>query len=128
MVIAIPLAASEPISISQEALYQIRPIPPMEQIGVASWYSETDPGINRHTANGEFFDDSKLTCASWHHAFGTLLKITNLKNGKSVVCRVNDRGPNKRLGRLVDLTLTAFRYIAEPRTGLIHVSIAQISD
>lgn len=95
--------------------------------GTASWYSETDPYINIHTANGEVFDDSKLTCASWDHAFGTRLEVTNLKNGKSVVCRVNDRGPNKRLKRLVDLSKAAFREIAPLKSGLIKVSVKKLS-
>ncbi len=91
--------------------------------GIASWYSEKDPGINRHTANGEVFDDSAMTCADWHHPFGTKLKVVNLANGKSVVCRVNDRGPAKRLNRVIDLTKAAFRRIAEPRKGLVRVSV-----
>ena len=96
-------------------------------LGVASWYSERDPGINRFTASGEIFDDQKLTCASWYHEFGTLLKVTNLRNGKSVVCRVNDRGPHKRLGRLIDLTKTAFQRIADPRRGLVRVTVTRVS-
>jgi rare lipoprotein A len=92
--------------------------------GIASWYSESDPYINLHTANGEVFDDSKLTCAAWSHKFGTRLNVTNLANGKTVTCRVNDRGPAKRLGRLIDLTKTAFREIALLRSGLVRVSVA----
>lgn len=95
--------------------------------GIASWYSETDPGINRHTANGEVFDDSRMTCAAWDYPFNTHLQVTNLQNGKSVVCRVNDRGPNKRLRRLVDLTKTAFRKIETPRKGLVRVSVRVVS-
>ena len=91
--------------------------------GIASWYSQTDANINRHTANGEVFDDSKMTCASWDYAFGTQLEITNLANGKSVVCRVNDRGPAKRLRRLVDLSKGAFKKIETPRKGLILVKL-----
>ena len=79
------------------------------------------------TANGEIFDDTRLTCASWNYGFGTRLKVTNLSNGKSVVCTVNDRGPAKRLGRLVDLTKTAFQTIAHPRLGLVEVSVVPVS-
>ena len=95
--------------------------------GLASWYSETDPAINLHTANGEIFDDTRMTCASWDFPFGTLLKVTNLKNGKSVVCRVNDRGPAKRLGRLIDVTKHAYNTIASTKSGLTEVSVAVIS-
>lgn len=94
-----------------------------EQNGIASWYSESDPGINLHTANGELFDDSKNTCASWNYPFGTWLRVTRTQTGKSVVCRVNDRGPAKRLGRLVDLTIGTFREIASPNLGLVSVKV-----
>lgn len=150
MLAAAPLAYSEPISIYQEAVpapqqarIEIRESIPKPAVrkkvqpskkkrlpsvqGIASWYSETDPFINKHTANGEVFDDSKLTCASWHHPFNTRLKVTNLSNGKSVVCRVNDRGPAKRLNRVIDLTIGAFKKIAPARKGLIRVSVTKLS-
>jgi rare lipoprotein A len=99
----------------------------LARIGIASWYSESDPFINRHTASGEVFEDSELTCASWDYAFGTHLKVTNLTSGKSVVCRVNDRGPSRRLNRLIDLSKTTFRAIAPLRRGLVRVSIAPVA-
>ena len=98
----------------------------VQATGIASWYSESDPGINLHTANGETFDDSQRTCASWNFPFGTLLRVTHLENGKSVVCRVNDRGPAKRLGRVVDLTKSAFREVAPLKSGLIRVKVEEI--
>ena len=98
-------------------------LPQAHAVGIASWYSESDPGINLHTANGEIFDDTQRTCASWNFPFGTLLRVTSLKNGKSVVCRVNDRGPAKRLGRLIDLTSSAFRQVAPLKAGLIQVKV-----
>jgi len=96
---------------------------PFFKIGVASWYSESDPGIHFTTANGEIFDDSRLTCASWDFPFQARLRVTNLTNGLSVVCRLNDRGPVRRLNRLIDLTKTAFQEIAPLRYGLIHVKV-----
>lgn len=101
----------------------LAPSLPLTRIGIASWYSETDPGINLHTANGEIFDDRRLTCASWEYPFGTKLRVTSLKNGKTVIVRVNDRGPAKRLGRLIDLTKGAFRKIAPLERGLIEVKV-----
>ena len=95
-------------------------------VGLASWYSESDSGINLRTANGEIFDDSQSTCASWDFPFGTYLKITHLANGKQVTCRVNDRGPAKRLGRLVDLTPSTFSKIAPLREGLAWVKVEAI--
>lgn len=94
--------------------------------GVASWYSESDPGILETTANMEQFDDTALTCAIWDIPFNVTLKVTNLENGKVIYVRVNDRGPAKRLvaeGRIVDLTRTAFAMLDDLTKGLIKVSI-----
>lgn len=141
MLIATPLVSAEPISMFQEfpayfpsmPLRHLKPFkveaPFLEPIyfGVGSWYSEKDPFINKHTANGEIFDDKQMTCASWDFKFGTLLEVTNLQNGKSVICRVNDRGPSKRLRRVIDLTKAAFQKIDNPRLGLIPVTVREIS-
>jgi len=91
--------------------------------GKASWYSQNDPGILLTTANMEQFDDSQLTCAMWDMPFNTILKVTNLENGKSVIVRVNDRGPAKRLNRAIDLTKQAFSMIADLDNGLADVSV-----
>ena len=109
-----------------EVMTRVGAIPKPGKIlyGTASWYSESDPFINVYTANGEVFDDSQRTCASWDFAFNTSLKVTNLRNGKSVTCRVNDRGPSKRLHRLIDLTKSTFAKIADVRSGLIEVSVS----
>ena len=146
MLFGSPLVSAAPISTMQELVSHpqlhvtfitpISKISPFEKetvrqiplnFGTASWYSETDPGINRHTANGEVFDDSQLTCASWEYPFNTKLEVTNLKNGKSVVCRVNDRGPHKRLNRIIDLTQAAFHEIAPLEKGLLKVSVKRIT-
>lgn len=93
---------------------------------IASWYSRYDPGINRHTASGEVFNDRLMTCASWDYPFGSTLKVQNKANGKWILCRVNDRGPAKRLDRKIDLTKTAFRKIANLKTGLIRVNVTRV--
>ena len=98
--------------------------------GLASWYSETDPGILKTTANMEIFDDQQLTCAIWDMPFNTLIKVTNVSNGKFVVVRVNDRGPARRLvrqGRVIDLSKAAFAQIADLNKGLINIELAVIS-
>jgi rare lipoprotein A len=96
--------------------------------GVASWYSPSDPGVGRFTANGERFRGTEKTCATWHYNFGTYLKVTNEANGKSVVCRVNDRGPSRRFKkRVIDLSRPAFKAIAPPKHGLVRVKIEPIS-
>jgi rare lipoprotein A len=95
--------------------------------GTASWYSRGDRGVRRTTANMEVFNDRELTCAAWGLPFDSLLEVTNIENGKSVIVRVNDRGPARRLvrrGRVVDLTKSAFRSIADHRDGLINVRVS----
>jgi rare lipoprotein A len=69
--------------------------------GIASWYALTSK-----TASGERMDPSKLTAAHKSLPFGTKLTVTNPKNGKSVVVRINDRGPFTR-GRTLDLSKAA---------------------
>jgi rare lipoprotein A (peptidoglycan hydrolase) len=93
------------------------------RIGIASWYSKTDPLINKHTANNEVFDDEKMTCASWHYPFNERLLVINLLGGRWTVCRVNDRGPHRKLGREIDLTQAAFKKIAPLKKGLRPVLV-----
>lgn len=97
------------------------------RLGIASWYSKSDPNIREHTANGERFNDQDMTCASWDFPFGERLLVINTLNGKWVVCRVNDRGPNKRLRRAIDLTKSAFQKIAHTDRGLICVAVIPTS-
>lgn len=81
------------------------------------------------TASGERFNENDLTCAMWHAAFGTLVRVTNLANGKSVVVRVNDRGPARRLvkrGRVIDLSKGAFQKIANLKDGVIKVKLEMV--
>ena len=94
--------------------------------GTASWYGEKDPGINTSTASGEVFDDAMPACASWEFPFGTHLKVTNRFTGRSVICRVNDRGPDRKLGRAIDLTRSAFGEIARLEQGIVWVSIIPV--
>lgn len=96
------------------------------QTGEASWYSQEDPGIKKHTANNEIFDDSDLTAAMWDVPFNQMVRVTNLENGKFVVVRVNDRGPHKRFvrkGRIIDLSKQAFLTIASLEEGLIRIEL-----
>ncbi|MDD5040754.1 MAG: septal ring lytic transglycosylase RlpA family protein, partial [Patescibacteria group bacterium] len=90
------------------------------------WYSEFSPGIKPTTANMERFNDELMTCAMWNVPFNTVLEVTNLDNGKKIIVRVNDRGPAKRYyrrGRIIDLTLGAFRSIEDPEKGLANVKV-----
>ena len=91
--------------------------------GKASFYAKMLQG--RTTASGEAFSHSLKTAAHKTLPFGTMVKVTNLKNDKSVVVRVNDRGPYIR-GRIIDLSRSAFSSIASVSRGVINVQIEVI--
>ena len=90
------------------------------QNGKASFYGERWNG--RKTSNGEIFDTSKLTAAHKTLPFGTIVKVTNEANGKSVIVRINDRGPYIK-GRVIDLTKEAFSYIESIKKGITIVKL-----
>lgn len=87
-------------------------------------------GTSGIMANGkELKDAGQYTCAIWGIRFGTLLRITNLLNGRWVIVEVTDRGPAKKLvkkGRIIDLNLAAFRKIADCKQGIIPIRIDDI--
>jgi len=92
-----------------------------EESGIASWYG---PGFaGRLTANGEVFDPSQLTAAHKELPFNSLVTVTNLHNGRSVVVRINDRGPFKP-GRIIDLSRAGAEAIGMIGSGTAPVSIA----
>ena len=80
---------------------------------------------NRVSASGEHLDQYSLTAAHRTLPFGTKVKVTNLKNGKSVIVIINDRGPFVK-GRVIDLTQSAFKKIGNLKTGTIMVIIEVI--
>jgi len=90
------------------------------QFGKASYYAKKFQG--RSTASGEKFDQRKLTAAHKKLPFGTKLRVTNTQNGKSVIVRVNDRGPFVK-GRIVDLSRSAFTKIGDTKTGVLSVKV-----
>jgi rare lipoprotein A len=89
------------------------------QVGKASWYGKKFHG--RATASGEDFDMFELTAAPRQLPLGTHVRVTNLRNGKSVIVRVNDRGPYIR-GRIMDLSYGAARML-EFRAGVEKVRL-----
>lgn len=95
-----------------------------QQVGKASWYGNHHHG--RKTASGEVFNQHGLTTASNSHPMGTKLKVTNVKNNKSVIVRVNDTGGFKKYGRLLDLSRGAFEKIASVNQGIITVLVEVI--
>ena len=93
------------------------------ETGQASFYAMKYHG--RKTASGERLSQQALTAAHRSLPFGTRVKVTNLKNQKSVQVKINDRGPFVK-GRIIDLTQAAFKRIGPIEAGLIHVRIETI--
>ena len=88
--------------------------------GKASWYG---PGFHgRRTANGERYNQNALTAAHRHLRFGTRVKVTNLNNGRSVVVRINDRGPYAK-GRVIDVSAAAARSLGMIKRGVVPVRV-----
>lgn len=101
--------------------------PISSDIHKASWYGEKFHG--RLTASGDVYDMNGLTCAATNdYELGDRLKVTNVKNGKSVVVTVNDRGNFERLGRTLDLSMGAFDKIANLDKGVIDVKIESLKN
>ncbi len=88
--------------------------------GIASYYSDTFEG--RPTASGEPYHASELTAAHRDWPFGTKVRVTNLDGGRSVVVRINDRGPNAS-GRLIDLSRSAAEAITMVQAGTARVRL-----
>jgi rare lipoprotein A len=95
-------------------------LPDWIQQGPVSWYG---PGFHgRRTANGEVFDTHELTMAHRSLEFGSQVRVTNLENGRSVVVRVNDRGPYVR-GRIADLSHAAAHELGFVDDGVVKARI-----
>ncbi|MGC1294694.1 MAG: septal ring lytic transglycosylase RlpA family protein [Alloacidobacterium sp.] len=90
------------------------------QIGRASWYGEELQG--QQTASGEDFDMNQMTCAHRSLPLGSLIRVTNLRNHKAIVVRVNDRGPVPQ-DRVVDLSYAAARFLGFSSRGTAPVRL-----
>lgn len=91
--------------------------------GVASYYADDFHG--KLTSNGEVFNMNDATAAHRTFPFGTRIRVTNLSNSKSVMVRVNDRGPFVE-GRIIDLSLGAAKEISLVQTGTTRVRLEVI--
>jgi len=91
-----------------------------KETGMASYYAGKFQ--NRKTASGELLNNNSMTAAHKTLPFGTEVIVKNLKNGKSVKVRINDRGPFIK-GRIIDLTRAAFSRIASLDKGVAKVEI-----
>ncbi|WP_432823768.1 septal ring lytic transglycosylase RlpA family protein [Trichloromonas sp.] len=102
-------------------------VPPKEEIGatatvgLASYYHEKFQG--RRTASGEPLDQQALTAAHRSYPFGTRVRVENLENGKTVVVRINDRGPFIK-NRIIDLTRRAAKNIGMLQQGVVKVRLS----
>jgi rare lipoprotein A len=97
------------------------------QTGLASYYG---PGFHgEETASGEIFDQRKMTAAHRTLPLGTVVRVTNLENGRRVELRVTDRGPygrNYRKGTIIDVSKGAARRLGFIQDGLVRVRIEVI--
>ncbi|KGF68440.1 lipoprotein [Hoeflea sp. BAL378] len=89
--------------------------------GRASWYALTSK-----TASGERMDPAKLTAAHPRLSFGTRVKVTNPRNGKTVVVRINDRGPFVK-GRIIDVSKAAAGQLGMINSGVAKVCFHVVS-
>jgi rare lipoprotein A len=100
---------------------------PMLFYGEASWYGDTYHG--RNTASGETYDMTMLTAAHRTLPFGTLVRVTNLENDKSVTVRVNDRGPFAK-DRVIDVSRAAASLLdfQNKGTAKVEIRVVQLGD
>ncbi len=94
------------------------------QVGDASWYGAEFHGSR--TAGGERFDQNGFTAASRSFPIGTSVRVTNLANGRSVVVRINDRGPFAR-GRVIDVSRAAAHALGMVERGTARVRIEALN-
>src|SRR3990167_5798172 len=99
------------------------PLPAWGQSCMASFYGGGEK-LNRHTANGDVFRASGLTAAHRSFRFGTKVRVTRGK--RSVVVRINDRGPHRSTGRCIDLSRAAAAKLGMIRSGTARVRIQVI--
>ncbi len=101
------------------------PCAAQKQHGKASYYSKRATGAR--AASGQRIHHDSLTCAHRYYPFGTLLKVTNMGNNKSVVVKVIDRGPYGR-GRIIDLSWAAAKEIGMISQGVASVKVELIDN
>jgi rare lipoprotein A len=90
------------------------------QVGTASWYGRDFH--RKRTASGERFNMNDLTAAHRSLPLDSLVRVTNLENGRAVVVRINDRGPYER-GRIIDLSARAARVLGMKHDGVARVRL-----
>jgi rare lipoprotein A len=125
LALGFPASASGP---DQPASTDLRPVKRFKrwiQVGQASWYGFKFQG--RKTATGESYDMNQLTCAHRSLPLGSWVRVTNLKNKKSIVVRVNDRGPALD-SRIVDLSYAAAKAVGLKGIGKVRLDSMREGD
>ena len=117
-------AAAQEVQIVEESIAEIVPETEIDG-GVASYYGNELAG-NR-TASGERFDPGQLTAAHRTLPFGSMVRVTNMATGDSVVVRINDRGPFAH-GRVIDVSHAAAREIGMHRSGTARGKLALLTN
>jgi rare lipoprotein A len=118
LAIAIALVACGPSKTKKESTG--KPGPAGVQMGKASWYGGSFHG--GPTASGETYNKHSMTAAHLKLKFNTRVRVTNLKNGRSVVVRINNRGPYSK-GRIIDLSEAAARQLDMIEAGVVPVRL-----
>lgn len=118
IIVAAPAAATKKpeAQIPPPKIYDPKPVSVLT--GKASYYYGR--WIGRKTANGEIYRAADITAAHKSLPFNTMVRVTNLKNGKSVIVRINNRGPFVK-GRILDLSLEAAKMIDMTKAGVVPV-------
>ena len=98
-----------------------------DETGLASWYGEETAVLGRPTANGEVFDPSIATAAHKTLPLPSVVRVTNLDNGKSLVVRLNDRGPFAP-GRIIDLSHEGARLLGFVKQGIAKVRVQILAE
>ena len=124
VVIVLVLGLAACASPREEVRFAPGEVPEYDRVGVASWYG---PGYQgRKTASGARFNMNALTAAHRSLPFGTRVRVTNVKNGRSVVVTINDRGPFTR-GRIIDLSKAAAGRLGILKQGVAKVRVEAVS-
>lgn len=120
-----PKKIGKPYKINGVTYYPMESADGYSEVGIASWYG---PGFHgKLTANGEKYNQKAMTAAHKTLPLPTLVKVENLENGKSVVVRVNDRGPYSK-GRIIDLTEVAAKRLGMIDKGTAKVRVSVLSE
>ena len=125
LALGFPASASGPELPASTDLRPVKRFKRWIQVGQASWYGWKFQG--RKTATGESFDMNQLTCAHRSLPLGSWVRVTNLKNKKSIVVRVNDRGPALD-NRIVDLSYAAAKAVGLNGIGKVRLDSMREGD